>query len=102
VVYERAEGSESRLMRVPATGGTPQMMNNLNLQHATVSPDGRQVAAIYLTDPTAVTLKVSSSLTYPGSPSKITQFPRPRLGTLLAFRPGILSKESENYEDQND
>jgi serine/threonine protein kinase/Tol biopolymer transport system component len=54
VVYERAEGNETRLMRVPATGGAAQKLNDLNMALAKVSPDGRLIAALYWTDPTAV------------------------------------------------
>jgi eukaryotic-like serine/threonine-protein kinase len=95
VFYERAEGSESRLMRVPATGGTPQKMNNLNLQHPTVSPDGRQIAAIYLTDPTAVP-KLALMPAEGGQPTQVIDLPNDvntNGGTVLAWMPdgrGIL------------
>jgi eukaryotic-like serine/threonine-protein kinase len=54
VVYERAEGNEARLMRVPQAGGAPQKLNDLNMALAKFSPDGRLIAALYWTDPTAV------------------------------------------------
>ena len=54
VVYERAEGNETRLMGVPATGGAAQKLNNLNMARAAFSPDGRLIAALYWTDPSAV------------------------------------------------
>jgi eukaryotic-like serine/threonine-protein kinase len=74
VVYERAEGSESRLMRVPTTGGTPQKLNDLNMQHPRVSPDGRQIAAIYLTDPTAVP-KLGLMSIEGGPPTRVIDLP---------------------------
>jgi Tol biopolymer transport system component len=54
VVYERDERNETRLIRVPAIGGTAQKLNNLNMARAAFSPDGRLIAALYWTDPTAV------------------------------------------------
>jgi Tol biopolymer transport system component len=53
-VYEKAEGNETPLMRVPSTGGAPQKLNDLNMRLAKVSPDGRLIAALYWTDPKAV------------------------------------------------
>jgi eukaryotic-like serine/threonine-protein kinase len=54
VVYSKAEGNETRLMRIPATGGTPQKLNDLNMALPRFSPDGRSITALYWTDPTAV------------------------------------------------
>jgi Tol biopolymer transport system component len=74
VVYERAEGSETRLMRVPATGGTPQKLNDLNMANAAVSPDGRLIAALYWTDPTAVP-KLALIPLEGGAPTRMIDLP---------------------------
>ncbi len=75
VVYERAEGNETRLMRVPATGGAPQKLNDLNMCCAKVSPDGRQIAALYWADPTGVPRLALLPLEG-GYPTQIIDLPR--------------------------
>jgi eukaryotic-like serine/threonine-protein kinase len=74
VVYARSEGNESRLMRVPATGGTPQKLNDLNMANAAVSPDGRLIAALYWTDPTAVP-KLALIPLDGGAPTQVIDLP---------------------------
>jgi Tol biopolymer transport system component len=75
VVYQRAEGNESRLMRVAATGGTPQKLNDLNMKWPTISPDGRQIAALYFTDPAAVP-KLALIPIEGGAPTQVIDLPR--------------------------
>jgi Tol biopolymer transport system component len=75
VVYTKSEGSESRLMRVPAAGGTPQKLNDLNMQWPAVSPDGRQIAALYYTDP-AATPKLALIPAEGGQPIEVMEMPR--------------------------
>jgi eukaryotic-like serine/threonine-protein kinase len=55
VIFATYVGTDdARLMRVAATGGTPQKLNDLNMQEPALSPDGREIAAYYYADPTAV------------------------------------------------
>ncbi len=75
VVYERPEGFETRLMRVAATGGAPQRLNDLNMEYPIFSPDGRQIAALYWADPTAVPTLAVLPLEG-GSPTQIIDLPR--------------------------
>jgi serine/threonine protein kinase/Tol biopolymer transport system component len=75
VVYAKAEGTELRLMRVPATGGTPQKLNDLNMHWPAMSPDGRQIAALYLTDPTAVP-KLAIMPAEGGAPTRVIDMPK--------------------------
>ena len=75
VIYSKSEGSEDRLMRVPAAGGTPQKLNDLNMVWPAVSPDGRQIAALYFTDPTAVP-KLALMPAEGGQPSALIDIPR--------------------------
>jgi eukaryotic-like serine/threonine-protein kinase len=74
VVYENAEGFEVRLMRVPATGGTPQKLNDLNMQWPRISPDGRQVAALYSADPAAAP-KLAITPVEGGAPTQVIDLP---------------------------
>jgi eukaryotic-like serine/threonine-protein kinase len=74
VVYENAEGTEVRLMRVPATGGTPQRLNDLNMKWPMVSPDGRQIAALYSADPAAVP-KLAIIPAEGGAPTQVIDLP---------------------------
>ncbi|MGA8500790.1 MAG: protein kinase [Candidatus Sulfotelmatobacter sp.] len=74
VVYEKAEGNETRLMRVPATGGAPQKLNDLNMALAKFSPDGRLIAALYWTDPTAVP-KLALISPEDGAPTRVIDLP---------------------------
>jgi serine/threonine protein kinase/Tol biopolymer transport system component len=76
VIYGRPEGSENRLMRLPVTGGTPQKLNDLNLQWPAVSPDGRQIAALYFTDPTAVVPKLALIPVEGGQPTTVFDMPK--------------------------
>ena len=75
VVYTKAEGSESRVMRVPTAGGTPQKLNELNMIWPAVSPDGRQMAALYFTDPTALP-KLALIPAEGGQPSDLVDLPK--------------------------
>jgi serine/threonine protein kinase/Tol biopolymer transport system component len=75
VVYGKAEGSGTRLMRVPAAGGTPQKLNDLNMQWPTISPDGRQIAAFYFTDPAAVP-KLAVMPAEGGAPTQVIDMPK--------------------------
>ncbi|HEV3253742.1 MAG TPA: protein kinase [Candidatus Acidoferrales bacterium] len=75
VVYEKAEGSERRLMRVPAAGGTPQRLNDLNMRWPAISPDGRQVAAFYFTDPAEVP-KLAVMPVEGGAPTQVIDLPK--------------------------
>jgi Tol biopolymer transport system component len=75
VVYERSEGSESRLMRMPAAGGTPEKLNDLNMMWPTVSPDGREIAALYYADPTAVP-RLARLPVEGGQPTETIEMPR--------------------------
>jgi len=84
VVYERAEGNETRLMRVPATGGAPEKLNELNMAQAVVSPDGRQIAALYWADPTAVT-RLALLPPEGGYPTQIIHLPRDTSGERLGW-----------------
>jgi Tol biopolymer transport system component len=74
VVYENHEGTEFRLMRVAATGGTPQKLNDLNMKWPTISPDGRQVAALYFADPRAVP-KLAVMPVEGGAPTQVIDLP---------------------------
>ena len=74
VVYTRSEGNESRLMRVSATGGTPQKLNDLNMALARFSPDGRLIAALFWTDPTAVP-KLALISPEGGPPTQVIDLP---------------------------
>jgi eukaryotic-like serine/threonine-protein kinase len=74
VVYQRAEGNESRLMRVAATGGTAQKLDDLNMKWPTISPDGRQIAALYFTDPAAVP-KLALISIEGGAPTQVIDLP---------------------------
>ena len=74
VVYSRAEGNEYRIMRVPATGGTPQQVSNVNAGLATISPDGRLIAALYWADPTAVP-KLALIPIEGGAPTQVIDLP---------------------------
>ena len=74
VVYEKAEGNETRLMRVPAAGGPPQKLNELNMALAKFSPDGRLIAALYWTDPTAVP-KLALISPEGGAPTRVIDLP---------------------------
>jgi len=74
VIFGRNEGSESRLMRIPASGGTPQKLNDLNMSGATVSPDGRQIAAFYFTDPAAAP-KLALLPAEGGAPTQVIDLP---------------------------
>ena len=73
-MYEKAEGNETRLMRVPADGGTPQKLNDLNMGLAKFSPDGRLFAALYWTDPTAVP-KLALISPEVGAPTRVIDLP---------------------------
>ena len=84
VVYQRTEGTENRLMRVPATGGAPEKLNDLNMGQAVFSPDGRQIAALYWTDPTAVTRLALLPLEG-GAPTQIIDLPRDTSGQRLGW-----------------
>jgi len=75
VIYTQIEGSEMRLMRVPATGGTPQKMNDLFMQWPAMSPDGRQVAAFYFADPTGVP-KLALVPAEGGAPTQVIDMPQ--------------------------
>jgi eukaryotic-like serine/threonine-protein kinase len=75
VYFDRNEGSESRMMRVPATGGTPQQLNDLNMQWPTPSPDGKQIAALYYTDPAAVP-KLALLPAEGGAPMQVMDLPK--------------------------
>jgi Tol biopolymer transport system component len=75
VVYENAEGIEIRLMRVPATGGMPQKLNDLNMKWPKFSPDGRQIAALYYTDPAAVP-KLALIPAEGGAPTQVIDLPK--------------------------
>lgn len=74
VIYDRVEGEETRLMRVPATGGTPQKLNDLDVRFPSMSPDGRQVAAFYFTDPAAVP-KLAVLPVEGGAPAQVIDMP---------------------------
>jgi eukaryotic-like serine/threonine-protein kinase len=74
VVYTGAEGNERRLMRVAATGGTPQKLNDLNMRGPTISPDGRQIAALYVADPRAVP-KLAVMSVEGGAPTQVIDLP---------------------------
>jgi serine/threonine protein kinase/Tol biopolymer transport system component len=74
VVYENAEGTEVRLMRVPATGGTPQKLNDLNMWWPTISPDGRQIAALYFKDSVGVP-KLAVMPAEGGAPTEVIDLP---------------------------
>jgi len=74
VLYSRAEGNEYRIMRVSATGGTPQKVNDLNAGFPTVSPDGRLIAALYWVDPTAVP-KLALIPIEGGAPAQVIDLP---------------------------
>jgi serine/threonine protein kinase/Tol biopolymer transport system component len=74
VVYQRAEGNEMRLMRGAATGGTPQKLNDLNMRGPTISPDGRQIAALYVADPRAVP-KLAVMPVEGGAPTQVIDLP---------------------------
>jgi Tol biopolymer transport system component/predicted Ser/Thr protein kinase len=75
VVYTTGEGNESRLLRVPTAGGTSQKLNELNMMWPIVSPDGRQIAAMYYTDPTAVP-KLALIPAEGGQPSELVDLPK--------------------------
>jgi eukaryotic-like serine/threonine-protein kinase len=74
VVYENAEGTEIHLMRVPATGGTPQKLNDLNMKWPKISPDGRQIAALYSADAAGVP-KVAIIPVEGGAPTQVIDLP---------------------------
>jgi Tol biopolymer transport system component len=65
----------ARLMRVPATGGTAQKLNDLNMQEPALSPDGREIAAYYFTDPTAVP-KLALMPAEGGEPTRTIDMPK--------------------------
>jgi Tol biopolymer transport system component len=73
-VYEKAEGNETRLMQVPATGGKPQKLNDLNMGLPKFSPDGRLIVALYWTDPTAVP-KLALIPPEGGAPTQVIDLP---------------------------
>jgi eukaryotic-like serine/threonine-protein kinase len=75
VFYEKAEGSETRLMRVPAAGGTPQKLSGLNMQRPTISPDGGQIAAFYFTD-SAAAPKLAVMPAAGGAPTQVIDMPK--------------------------
>ncbi|MGH9775593.1 MAG: protein kinase domain-containing protein [Candidatus Acidiferrales bacterium] len=75
VVFTKSEGNETRLVRVPAIGGTLQKLNELNMAWPAVSPDGRQIAALYWTDPTAVP-KLALVPVEGGAPSQVIDLPK--------------------------
>jgi Tol biopolymer transport system component len=61
-------------MRVPATGGRPHELNDLNMGLPAISPDGRQIAALYFADPVAVpTLALLSA--EGGAPTQMIDMP---------------------------
>jgi serine/threonine protein kinase/Tol biopolymer transport system component len=75
VIYSRVEGSESRLMRVAASGGTPQKMSDLFMRWPAMSPDGRQVAAFYFADPAGVP-KLALVPAEGGAPTQVIDMPK--------------------------
>jgi Tol biopolymer transport system component len=83
VVFSTEVGSDdTRLMRVPATGGTPQKLNDLNMWGPALSPDGREIAAYYYADPTAVP-KLAVTPAEGGEPTRTIDMPKgvsPRVG----------------------
>jgi Tol biopolymer transport system component/predicted Ser/Thr protein kinase len=83
VIYDRTEGSESRLMRVPTTGGTPEKLNDLNMGWPAASPDGRQIAAFYSMDPAGVP-KLAIMTAEGGAPTQVIDMPKD-----LDFRKGL-------------
>jgi hypothetical protein len=74
-VYENAEGTEIRLMRVPTTGGTPQKLNDLNMKWPKFSPDGREIAALYSADPAAAP-KLAIIPGEGGAPTQVIDLPK--------------------------
>jgi serine/threonine protein kinase/Tol biopolymer transport system component len=74
VIYDKAEGNESRLMRVAATGGTPQRLNDLNLIFPAMSPDGRQLASFYFKEPDSVP-KLAIMPSDGGEPTQVIDMP---------------------------
>ena len=75
VIYEKSEGSESRLMRLPTAGGTPVKLNDLNMTWPAISPDGKQIAALYYKDPSAVP-KLALLPAEGGQPDEVIDMPR--------------------------
>jgi eukaryotic-like serine/threonine-protein kinase len=76
VVFQTYVGNDiARLMRVPATGGTAQKLNDLNMQEPALSPDGREIAAYYFTDPTAVP-KLALMPAEGGEPTRTIDMPK--------------------------
>ena len=62
-------------MRVPATGGSPQKLNDLNMHWPSISPDGRQIAAFYFADPTAAP-KLAVMPAEGGAPTQLIDMPK--------------------------
>jgi serine/threonine protein kinase len=75
-VYSKADGNESRLMRVPAAGGTPQKLNDLNMGYPKISPDGRQIAALYWSNPTVSVPQLALLPIEGGAPTQIIDLPK--------------------------
>jgi Tol biopolymer transport system component len=75
VVYENIQGTEVRLMRVPATGGTPQKLNDLNIKWPKISPDARQIAALYFPEQTAAP-KLAIIPAEGGAPTQVIDLPK--------------------------
>ena len=75
IVFERAEGDETRLVSMPTAGGTPQKLNDLNMSQAVFSPNGRQIAALYWTDP-AASPKLALLSVEGGAPTQVLDLPR--------------------------
>jgi Tol biopolymer transport system component len=73
VVYENYQGTEC-LMRVSATGGKPQKLNDLKMRWPAISPDGQQIAALYYADPAAVP-KLALISVEGGSPTQVIDLP---------------------------
>ena len=76
VVYSKSGGNESRLMRVPATGGPPQKLNDLDMGYPKISPDGRQIAALYWGDPAAPVPQLALLPLEGGAPTQIIDLPK--------------------------
>ena len=76
VVFQTYVGNDdARLMRVPATGGTPQKLNDLNVQEPALSPDGREIAAYYFPDPAAAP-KLAVMPAEGGEPTRTIDMPK--------------------------
>ena len=74
VVFDKAEGTESRLTRARTDGGTPQKLSDLYMQHPAISPDGRQIAVYYFLDPRALP-KLAVIPAAGGAPTQVIDMP---------------------------